>query len=99
MLCAVDDATGRFVGYTELGFWPWDPHKGNQGDTGVHPAHRNLGIGRWLKAAMLQRLLRERPEVRYVTTGNAGSNRPMLAINVALGFRPHVIGGYWQLNI
>jgi GNAT superfamily N-acetyltransferase len=99
VLCARHDATGQFVGFTEMGFWPWDPARAGQGDTGVDPAHRNLGIGRWLKAAMLQRLLRERPEVRYVTTGNAGSNRPMLAINVALGFKPHRIGGFWQLPI
>jgi hypothetical protein len=48
---------------------------------------------------MLQRVLRERPDVRYVDTGNAGSNRPMLAINIALGFKPHRIGGFWQLKI
>ena len=99
VLCAREDATGRFVGFTEMGFWPWDPEKGQQGDTGVDPAHRDRGLGRWLKAAMLQRLLRERPEVRHVDTGNAGSNRPMLAINVALGFKPHRLGGFWQLPI
>jgi hypothetical protein len=43
--------------------------------------------------------VRERPEVRYVDTGNAGSNRPMLAINIALGFTPHRLGGFWQLPI
>jgi hypothetical protein len=48
---------------------------------------------------MLERVLQERPDVIYVDTGNAGSNRPMLAINVALGFRPHIIGGFWQLEI
>jgi GNAT superfamily N-acetyltransferase len=59
-----------------------------QGGTAVDPTHRNKGLGRWLKAAMLQRLLDERPEVANVDTWNAGSNEPMLAINVALGFRP-----------
>ena len=99
VLCARDDSTGRFVGYTEMGFWPWEPARAGQGDTGVDPTHRNLGLGRWLKAAMLQRLLRERPDVRYVDTGNASSNRPRLAINVALGFKPHRPGGFWQLPI
>ncbi|MEY2476862.1 MAG: hypothetical protein QOG87_2177 [Actinomycetota bacterium] len=99
VLAARDDATGRFAGFTELGFWPWEPERADQGDTGVDPDHRSLGLGRWLKAAMLQRVLRERPDVRYVDTGNAGSNRPMLAINIALGFKPHRIGGFWQLKI
>jgi GNAT superfamily N-acetyltransferase len=99
VLCARDDTTGRFVGFTEMGFWPWEPEWAGQGDTGVDPGHRNLGLGRWLKAAMLQRVLRERPYVRYVDTGNAGSNRPMLAINIALGFKPQWLGGFWQLKI
>ena len=99
VLCARENATGRFVGYTEMGFWPWEPERAGQGDTGVDQAHRNLGLGRWLKAAMLKRVLRERPAVRYVDTGNAGSNRPMLAINVALGFKPQWLGGFWQLKI
>jgi GNAT superfamily N-acetyltransferase len=99
VLAARHDATGRFAGFTEMGFWPWEPQRAAQGDTGVDPAHRNLGLGRWLKAAMLQRLLRERPDVRHVDTGNAGSNRPMLAINVALGFKPQWLGGFWQLEI
>jgi GNAT superfamily N-acetyltransferase len=98
-LCAREDTTGRLVGYTELEFWPWSPTHVEQGDTGVDPGHRDRGLGRWLKAANLQRLLRDRPEARYVDTGNATSNDAMLAINVALGFRPHLYGGYWQLHI
>jgi GNAT superfamily N-acetyltransferase len=96
---ARDDESGTFAGFTELGFWPWAPELAFQGDTGVHPDHRNRGIGRWLKAAMVLRLLDERPAVRAVETGNAGSNRPMLSINEAMGFRPHRIGGFWQLPI
>jgi GNAT superfamily N-acetyltransferase len=95
---ARDDATGHFAGFTEMGFWPWSPELAYQGDTGVHPDHRNLGIGRWLKAAMVLRLMDERA-ARAVETGNAGSNRPMLAINEAMGFRPHRIGGFWQLPL
>jgi mycothiol synthase len=98
-LCARDDDTGRYVGFTEMGFWPWAPTRGFQGDTGVHPDHRNRGLGRWLKAAMLLRLLDERPEVTVVETGNASSNDAMLAINVAMGFRPAHHGAYWQLKL
>jgi mycothiol synthase len=97
VFAARHDATGQFAGFTEMGFWPWAPERGFQGDTGVHPDHRNLGLGRWLKAAMLLRVLDERPEVEAVETGNASSNEAMLAINVAMGFRPHHHGGYWQL--
>ncbi len=76
------------AGYTEIvlptATWPT---RGFQGDTGVDPNHRDRGLGRWLKAEMLLRLIDERPAVRRVTTQNAGSNAPMLNINHALGFR------------
>ena len=69
-----------------------------QGMTAVDPAYRNRGLGRWLKAAMLEKLMRERPQVRYVRTGNADSNAPMLKINQALGFKPYSSNTQWELT-
>jgi GNAT superfamily N-acetyltransferase len=54
--------------------------------TAVDPKHRDKGLGRWLKAANVLRLLDERPAARYVETWNAFSNGPMLGINIAMGF-------------
>jgi mycothiol synthase len=82
------DATGDLAGYTALFLPRHRPWQAQQGDTGVDPAHRDKGLGRWLKAANLLRLLDERPAVQVVDTENADSNEPMLNINVALGFRP-----------
>ncbi len=87
-VAARHDASGDFAGYTTLFFPKHRPWQAQQGDTGVVPAHRDRGLGRWLKAVNLLRLLDERPEARVVDTENAGSNEPMLNINVALGFRP-----------
>jgi hypothetical protein len=67
-----------------------------QGDTGVWPKHRERGLGRWLKAVNALRLLDEQPEVEFIDTWNAGSNEAMLAINVAMGFRPLENWGIWQ---
>jgi GNAT superfamily N-acetyltransferase len=88
VFAAVHEPTGEIAGYTEivLPTKTW-PTRGFQGDTGVDPRHREKGLGRWLKAAMLLRVIDERPEVRRIVTGNAGSNEPMLNINHALGFR------------
>ena len=86
-VCARHRPSGRLVGYTEIAFSDEEPALAYQGDTAVDPAHRELGIGRWLKAAMLDRVLRERGAVRVVDTYNAGSNDAMIAINRALGFR------------
>ena len=45
------NATDQLVGFTQLLATPTRPWLGQQWDTGVDPAHRNLGLGRWLKAA------------------------------------------------
>jgi GNAT superfamily N-acetyltransferase len=83
-----EGVTSKLVGYTELRLPLAQPWLADQGDTGVDPAHRGLGLGRWLKAAKALRLLDERPEVRAVETWNAGGNEPMLAINRAVGLGP-----------
>ena len=80
--------SGDFVGYTSIVFQSFHPKKAHQWDTGVDPAHRNLGLGRWLKAAMIEDFLARHPEVELIETENADSNEPMLNINVAMGFKP-----------
>lgn len=90
------EPTGMIAGYTELYLGPFRPWMVWQGRTAVDPAHRERGLGRWVKAAMLQQLMADRPATRWVETDNAGSNEPMLAINDALGFRPVRWVGVWQ---
>uniref|UniRef100_UPI0010419641 GNAT family N-acetyltransferase n=1 Tax=Actinomadura roseirufa TaxID=2094049 RepID=UPI0010419641 len=58
-----------------------------QYDTAVAPEHRGRRLGIWVKAAMLEWLARERPEVREIETDNAGDNTHMIAVNEELGFR------------
>ena len=98
-ICAVEEATGAFAGFTQLSFPKWRTKLAKQNDTGVDPAHRERGLGRWLKAAMLVRVLEEKPEIEQVETWNAGSNAPMLAINHALGFRLARVAGSWQADL
>lgn len=92
---AVHAETGEVAGYTEVHFFPGSA-AGEQEDTGVWPEHRNQGLGRWLKAAMLLHIMATRPSVRAVETWNAGSNDAMLHINVELGFE--VLEWWWNLQ-
>lgn len=89
--------TNQLVGYTEMTWNPSQPERADQGDTAVLESYKNRGLGRWVKAAMLRKLLAERPQVKLVRTGNAQSNAPMLKINSELGFRPSVTENIWQV--
>jgi GNAT superfamily N-acetyltransferase len=98
-VCVCHRPSGRLVGYTELGGSPHRPWLAVQGDTAVQPGHRNLGLGRWIKATNALRLLKERPDTQIVETWNAGVNASMLKINDAMGFRPVAEWQEWRLPI
>lgn len=93
-----DLSTGRIAGYTETFWHPDRTEVLEQGDTAVFPEYQNRGLGRWLKATMLQHALDEWPQVKRVRTGNAHSNAPMLKINHEMGFRLHHTNIEWQVE-
>lgn len=96
-LVAREVASGEMVGLTEMNWRKHAAYVAHQGITGVLPAYRGRGLARLLKAAMLEHLMDERPEVRFVRTENADSNAGILAINSALGFRPYRSETLWQV--
>lgn len=59
---------------------------GRQKDTVVVGGHRGRGLGRWVKAAMLRRLVTERRGLKYVTTMIATNNTHMACVNHQVGF-------------
>ena len=99
LLLAIAVETGEGVGFTEVEFNPLDPHAIQQDGTAVVTAHRGRGIGLWLKAVMLERILAERPDSRFIRTGNANVNAQMLAINEKLGFTYAWQSTLWQLPV
>jgi GNAT superfamily N-acetyltransferase len=97
-LYLTDLANHKVVGLTEVS---WSPNRAMilyQGFTGVYPEYRSKGLGRWLKAEMMQKILSERPEVEFIRTTNSNSNAPMLKINVEMGFKPYLANTIWQVE-
>lgn len=93
---AVHRPSGEFGGFTDVFVNEFHAQQAYQHDTGVDPAHRNRGLGRWIKAEMAKRLVRDFPEVNRIDTWNAGSNAAMLSINVEMGFKPVQFSNAWQ---
>lgn len=92
-------AGGEAAGATEVFVNRHRPAASWQWSTVVLPAHRGRGIGRWVKAAMWQRLRAVEPEVTALQTGNAASNAHMLAINAEMGFQPTHLTACWQADL
>jgi GNAT superfamily N-acetyltransferase len=79
---------GRLVAYTDLQVPLAQRERAHQAGTLVLREHRGHRLGALVKAAVLRELAATMPEVRRISTYNSDSNRPMVAVNDALGFRP-----------
>jgi RimJ/RimL family protein N-acetyltransferase len=80
-------STGDLAGHTVVVVDAERPELAEQHDTAVLAAHRGHRLGLLLKAEMLCWLAEAEPQLRTIDTGNAGSNRFMIAVNERLGFR------------
>ena len=63
------------------------PGRAHQGATLVLREHRGHRLGARTEAAVLREVAATLPAVRRISTCNSDSNRPMVAVNEALGFR------------
>jgi len=90
------EPSGRLAGFTRLSA-PHDLAKSiGQWDTIVLREHRGHRLGMLLKVANLQLLSDVAPGHPSVLTWNAEENRPMLAVNEAVGFVPIGYEGAWK---
>jgi GNAT superfamily N-acetyltransferase len=78
-------ATGTWAGLSMLLVDEFLPTTAFQEDTSVVRAHRGHRLGLLMKADMLRRISRERPEIAATDTWNATTNHHMIAVNERLG--------------
>ncbi|MGM1030654.1 MAG: GNAT family N-acetyltransferase [Actinomycetota bacterium] len=95
---ALHQGTGEVVAFTVL-LVPAEGRPATQEDTLVHAEHRGHRLGMLVKAENLLQLGRLHPDRSRVITWNAEENRPMLAVNEALGFVPVGAEGGWQKRV
>lgn len=94
---AVEESTGRLVGYTEVQVTPdEDEVVAYQQDTLVLREHRGHALGLRLKAANTLALMDEVPQAGVVRTWNAEENAPMLAVNAQIGYVRDAFLREWQ---
>ncbi|HEY2765997.1 MAG TPA: GNAT family N-acetyltransferase [Pseudonocardiaceae bacterium] len=96
---AVHDRSAKLVAFTQIGRCATTGWYGGQWFTIVAPEHRGHRLGTLVKLANLDYALVNGPELRVIDTWNADSNRYMVSINEAMGFRPHSRAGQWQLDL
>jgi hypothetical protein len=87
------------VAYTVLNWRAGVPDSIAQQDTLVQSEHRGRRLGLLIKVANLRRAQTRWPAARSVLTWNANENQHMLAINIALGFKPAGFEGEWQKRL
>lgn len=93
------EASGAIAALNELCTAPAHPQLTHQEYTLVLAEHRGHRLGMAVKCLTLAEWLQRMPNTRRIETHNAEENRPMLAINEAMGFTPVRYSGRWQKRL
>ncbi len=87
-VAAIDEASGRIAGFTEL-VVPADGTGDAQNySTAVLKEHRGRGLSRWLKAESIRQAQEQFPNLDGLLTDMVDTNAPMRQVNATLGYRP-----------
>jgi GNAT superfamily N-acetyltransferase len=98
-VAALANDSGEMAALTQVYVDPDQADWGYQGLTAVTRAHRGHRLGMLVKTAMLQRLSELEPRISAVETGNAASNKYMIAVNEQLGFRVTDTFQNWEIEV
>jgi len=93
------DGDGQVVGYAVAAVSNADFDHVDQWGTLVHPAHRGHRLGMAVKCAQVRAISTKFPHKHLITTTNAETNAPMVAINEAIGFEVHEVYGDFQKRL
>ena len=78
----------KMIGITNISFYPEEDGYASQSITGIIPKYRNRGLGKYLKAVILKKLLKDYPdEFKGLRTSVNSENHPIIKITKLMGFR------------
>lgn len=98
-VAALDERDGSVAAFTELVVPGSREGDAQHYGTGVLPRHRGRGLARWMKADQILRVRARHPGLTGLVTDTADSNRPMRAVNDALGYVPTHRSCQYQLDL
>lgn len=98
LLVARHKPSDTLAGFTEIVYTGFDKEMLLQFGTGVLQKHRNKGLGRWLKAEMIELIKAKMPDIKWIRSHNATINKAMTKINEELGFRVESFEEYWHIS-
>ncbi len=91
--------TGELGGHTEVALHERQPELAHQADTAVARAHRGHRLGLLLKIDMMRWLAEVEPQLTTIATFNNTSNRFMIDVNDALGYRVSRVFATYQRSV
>lgn len=98
-VAAIDESDDSIAGFTELIVPGNSKGDGQHAGTGVLPEHRGHGLGRWMKAAMIQHIRECYPDLGGLLSDTADTNPYMRHINDSLGYLPTHQAHEYQLDL
>jgi len=99
LTCCALEEDGHISAFTKVKIIPGKEKKIEQGLTGVLKRYRGKKLGKWVKATMIEYLMKNYPETKEIITGNADTNKAMLHINNALGFKKDKEINVYQITL
>jgi len=87
-LTLIDAKSNKMIGLTHVCLYSPKPGLASQGISGVMPEYRNLGLGKYLKAAMIKKLIKDFPErFKGLWSDISRENHAILKITKLMGFK------------
>ncbi|WNJ20872.1 hypothetical protein [Pontibacter sp. G13] len=96
LTASLQDASGQWLGLSDLNIHTQFPKRLYQGMTGVHAAHRGNRWGRWMKWALILEAKKRYPKFQLIESDCHAQNAYVQRMNESMGFVQTGTGAKWR---